>query len=141
VIPDLSVLWVIFFVLLAVWVVNALLLKPLVRIMQEREHAIATARQMADKAAADAAAAAAQFEAKTTAARAQLHRDMDEARKAALATREQLLADTRAEVGANLKDAVDQLRTETDAARARLDAEAEALAEAITERVLERKVS
>jgi F0F1-type ATP synthase membrane subunit b/b' len=44
-------------------------------------------------------------------------------------------------VGANLKAAVDQLRTETDEARARLDAEAEALAQAITERVLDRKVS
>jgi F-type H+-transporting ATPase subunit b len=141
VIPDLSVLWVIFFVLLAVGVVNALLLKPLVRIMHEREHAITSARQMADKAAAEAAAAAAQFEAKTTAARAELHRDMDEARKAALATREQLLADTRTEVGAKLKDAVDQLRTEADQARGRLDADAEALAKAITERVLERKVS
>ena len=140
-IPDLSVLWVIFFVLLAVAVVNSLLLKPLVRIMHEREHAITTARQLADKAAAEAAAAAAQFEARTTAARAELHRDMEQARRAALATREQLLADTRAEVGANLKGAVDQLRTETDTARARLDAEAEALAQAITERVLERKVS
>lgn len=140
-IPDLSVLWVISLVLLAVWVVNALLLKPLVRIMNEREHAITAARQMADKAAAEAAAAAAQFEAQTMAARAELHRDMEQARKAALATREQLLADTRAEVGANLQAAVDQLRTETDTARARLDAEAEALAQAITERVLERKVS
>ena len=140
-IPDLSVLWVISLVLLAVWVVNALLLKPLVRIMHEREHAITTARQLADKAAAEAAAAAAQFEARTTAARAELHRDMEQARRAALATREQLLADTRAEVGANLKSAVDQLRTETDTARARLDAEAEALAQAITERGLERKVS
>jgi F-type H+-transporting ATPase subunit b len=141
VIPDLSVLWVIFFVLLAVAVVNSLLLKPLVRIMHEREHAITTARQLADKAAADAAAATAQFEARTAAARAELHRDMDQARKAALATREQLLADTRAEVDSNLKTAVDQLRTETDAARASLDAEADALAQAITERVLDRKVS
>jgi F0F1-type ATP synthase membrane subunit b/b' len=66
---------------------------------------------------------------------------MDQARQAALATREQLLADTRAQVSADLKGAVDQLRTDTDAARARLDAEAEALAEAITERVLDRKVS
>jgi F-type H+-transporting ATPase subunit b len=141
VIPDLSVLWVIFFVLLAVAVVNSLLLKPLVRIMHERELAITTARQLADKAAADAAAATAEFEARTNAARAELHQQLEQARKAALATRERLLADTRDEVGQNLKTAVDQLRTETEAARARLDGEAEALAQAITERVLDRKVS
>ena len=71
-IPDLSVLWVIFFVLLAVWVVNRLLLKPLLRVMHEREHAAASARALAEKAAADAAAAAADFEARTNAARAAL---------------------------------------------------------------------
>lgn len=140
-IPDLSVLWVILFVLLAVWVVNRLLLKPLLRVMHEREHAIASARALAEKAAADAAAAAADFEARTNAARAELYRDMDQTRKTALAAREQVLAATKSEVDAEVTSATARLRAEAEEARGRLSADADALARAITERVLDRKVS
>ena len=38
--PDLSVLWVIFFVLVLTVLLNRLLFKPLLRVMGEREHAI-----------------------------------------------------------------------------------------------------
>jgi F-type H+-transporting ATPase subunit b len=141
VLPDLSVLWVIGFVLVAVGVCNGLIFRPLLRAMRERERAIAEARGLADKAAAAAAAAAAEFEAKTTAARAEIYREMDQTRRAALAMREELLAATRTDVGTTADEATARLRAEADEARERLRAEAEALGAAITERVLERKVS
>src|SRR4051812_756345 len=54
VIPDLSVLWVIFFVLLVAAILNQLLFKPLIRVMAARETAVASARQLAERAAAQA---------------------------------------------------------------------------------------
>ena len=83
--PDLSVLWVIFFVLLSVAVLNGLVFKPLLQVMHERERAVGSARELAEKAAADARAATAEFEARTTAARAEVYREMEATRKDALA--------------------------------------------------------
>jgi F0F1-type ATP synthase membrane subunit b/b' len=77
VLPDLSVFWVIFFVLLLTGVLNQLLFKPLQRVMAEREQAIRSARELADRSAAEARAATAEFEAKTSAARAESYRQMD----------------------------------------------------------------
>jgi F-type H+-transporting ATPase subunit b len=141
VIPDLSVLWVIFFVLLSVWVVNALILKPILRIMHERGEAIASARALAERAAAEAAAGIAEFEARTTAARAEVYREMDKVRREALATREQVLASTREEVEKTASEAAARVRAEADAARAQLTRDADALGNAIAERVLGRKIS
>ena len=56
VIPDLSVLWVIFFVLLLATILNGLLFKPLIRVMAAREAAVASARQLAERAATQARA-------------------------------------------------------------------------------------
>jgi F-type H+-transporting ATPase subunit b len=141
VIPDLSVLWVIFFVLVSVWVVNALILKPVLRVMNEREQAITSARALAERAAAEAAAGVAEFEARTTAARAEVYREMDKVRRDALATREQVLASTKQDVEQSVADATARVRAEADAARAQLAQDAETLGTAIAERVLGRKVS
>lgn len=139
--PNLSVVWVIAIVLLAVAVCNRLIFKPLLNAMRQREQAIASARALADKAAAEAAAATAEFEARTTAARAEIYREMDQARRSALGMREELLAATREEISATTDEATTRLRAEADEARRQLRAEAEALGGAIAERVLDRKVS
>ena len=50
--PDLSVLWVIVFVLLLATILNVLLFKPLMRVMDERATAVASARRLAEEAGA-----------------------------------------------------------------------------------------
>ena len=45
--PDLSVVWVIFFVLLLTVVLERLLFTPLLRVMEERQRAIRSARELA----------------------------------------------------------------------------------------------
>jgi F-type H+-transporting ATPase subunit b len=141
VLPDLSVLWVVVFVLASVAVVNTLIFKPLLRVMHEREAAIASARALAEKAAAEAAAAAAEFEARTTTARAEVYRQMDQSRRAALAAREEILVKTRAEIEATIADATARLHAEIDQARARLVTEADSLGTSIADRVLDRPTS
>ena len=50
-IPDLSVLWVIFFVLLITTLLNLLLFKPLLAVKGKREGAVKSARALAESAA------------------------------------------------------------------------------------------
>jgi F-type H+-transporting ATPase subunit b len=137
---DLSVLWVIVFVLVLVGILNALFFEPLLNVMDQRSHAVSSARALAERAAADAAAAAQQFEQRTTVARGEVHRAMEEARRAAQARRAELLAATRDDVHAQLDEARDRLAADTAVARTRLEQDADRLGAFIVERVLGRPV-
>jgi F-type H+-transporting ATPase subunit b len=139
--PDLSVVWVIFFVLLLTIVLDRLLLKPILRVMEQREHAVRSARELAERAAGEARAASAEFDQKVAAARAEVYRQMDDVRRAALNERAEIMARTRAEAEAEIASASAQLQAETEAARRTLSADAEALGAAAAERILGRKAS
>lgn len=139
--PNLSVLWVIFFVLLLTFIVDRLLLRPVLDVIRRREEAIESARELAKRSAAEAQAATEEFERKTSAARAEIYREMDEMRRAALGQRADIIAATRAEAEAAVATAAQQLQGEAEEARRRLDAEAQALGVAAAERILGRKAS
>jgi F-type H+-transporting ATPase subunit b len=141
VIPDLSVLWVIFFLLVLATVLNQLLFKPLMQVMAARELAVASARQASDDAAAQARAATEEFERRTREARADVFRQMETARRAALDRRAQLLDETRRQADAEIAKASSTLQADAAEARARLDRDAESLATTIVERVLGRSAS
>jgi F-type H+-transporting ATPase subunit b len=141
VLPDLSVVWVIGFVLLLTALLNRLLFRPVLRVIAERERAIASARGLAEQSATQARAAADEFERKTREARAELYGQMDEMRRAATNTRLQVVADTRAEAEAEVASASARLKVEADDARRNLAAEAEALSLEVAERILGRKAS
>jgi F-type H+-transporting ATPase subunit b len=141
VLPNLSVLWVIFFVLLLTFIVDRLLLRPVLDVIRKREEAIESARELAQRSASEAQAATAEFERKTSAARAEIYREMDEMRRAALGQRAEIVAETRAEAEAAVATAARQLQAEAEEARRRLDAEAQALGAAAAERILGRKAS
>jgi F-type H+-transporting ATPase subunit b len=141
VIPDLSVLWVIFFVLVLTTVLNQLLFKPLLRVIAAREGAVASARQLAERAAAQAREASDEFDSRTREARADVYRQMDEARRIAQDHRAALLADSRRQAEATMTEATARVRAEAAAARDRLGRDADTLATTIVERVLGRSVS
>ena len=139
--PDLSVVWVIFFVLLLTAVLNRLLFKPLMRVMEERQRAISSARELAERSALEARRAAAEFDQKTGEARAELYRQMDEMRRTALDERAAIMARTRAEAESEIAAASAKLQAEADEARRRLSTDAETLGAAVAERILGRKAS
>jgi F0F1-type ATP synthase membrane subunit b/b' len=141
VLPDLSVFWVIFFVLVLTGLLNQLLLKPLRQVIGEREHAIRSARELAERSAAEARAASAELDRKTATARADIYKQMDEMRKAALGQRAEMLSSTRAEAEAELAKATATLKADAEEARRRLAADAEALGAAAADRILGRKAS
>lgn len=136
--PNLSVIFVIVAVVVLAVVLDRVLFKPLVRVMRERESAVQSALELAESATARAQAATAEFDANVAAARADLYKQMDERRKAAESYRQDLVAQTRAEVGAQLAGAKAELEAQTAQARATLEAEAEELGRDIASKVLGR---
>lgn len=139
--PDLSVLWVIFFLLVLTIVLDRLLFRPIQRVIKQREEAARSARDLAERSAREAAAATAEFERKTSAARAEVYRQMDEVRRTALEARAQILTQTRAEADQQVAAAAAQLAADAEDAKRRLSVEAETLGAAAAERILGRKAS
>jgi F-type H+-transporting ATPase subunit b len=139
--PNLSVLWVIFFILVLTFIVDRLLLKPVLGVIRRREEAIESARALARHSATEAQAAAEEFDRKTAAARADMYREMDEMRRVALSRRTEILALTRTEAEAQVAGALKRLDAEAAEARRRLEIDAQALGAAAAERILGRKAS
>jgi len=139
--PNLSVIWVIFFILVLTMVVDRLLLRPVLGVIRQREDAIESARTLAQRSAVEAKAATDEFERKTAAARAQLYREMDDMRRVVMGRRAEIVAQTRADVEAQITGAARRLDAEANEAKARLDAEAQALGVAAAEKILGRKAS
>jgi F-type H+-transporting ATPase subunit b len=139
--PNLSVFWVIVAVLILTVVLDRLLLRPILDVIRRREQAIDSARELARQSAAQAQHATAEFEQRTTAARAELYRQMDEMRRAALGHRAEIVGQTRREAEAQVTAAVQRLDEEAADARRRLDTESETLGAAIAERILGRRAS
>jgi F-type H+-transporting ATPase subunit b len=139
--PNLSVLWVIFFILVLTFVVDRLLLRPVLGVIRRREQAIESARELARRSAAEAQSAAAEFDRKTTAARAEMYREVDEMRRAANGRRAEIVAQTKAEAEAQVAAAMTRLDAEAAAARRTLEADAQALGADAAERILGRRAS
>jgi len=140
VIPDLSLFWVIALVLVLAWTLDRTLIKPLTRVMQEREQAIASARELAESATQRAAAAAREFEEKRAEARADIFKQMDKMRQDLLVHREDTLQKARMEADAAFKEASTRLSAQTEDARAQLEHDAQALGIAVAEQMLDRKI-
>ena len=136
--PDITALWVVGFLLLCTYLLNSLIFKPILRIIDERAAAVRGARELADSAAQKATAAAAEYDQKLNTARAEVYRQMDDMRKVALDKRAEMLASTRSTVDQELKTATARVQQESQEARAALDRDASNLAGAIVSRVLGR---
>jgi F-type H+-transporting ATPase subunit b len=140
-IPDLSVIWVIVFVLLLTFLLNSLLFQPVLRVINARQSAVKAARDLAEKAATDAKHAGDAFDDKTRAARQEIARQMDETRRAAEAERARLLDEAHAQAQSAMASATEQLGADVADARQRIDRESAELAHLIADRVLGRQTT
>jgi F-type H+-transporting ATPase subunit b len=136
--PDITTLWVVAFLLLCTYLLNSLVFKPILQVIDQRTNAVRGARELAESAAHKAAAASAEYDQKLNSARAELYGQMDDMRKAALDKRASLLAATRATVEQELKTATARVQQESQTARETLNRDANNLADAIVSRVLGR---
>ena len=137
-IPDLSALWVIAFLLLTTYLLNTLIFQPILKVIEARNKAVSDARHLAQSAAERATAANTEYTQTLNAARSDVYRQMDDKRRAAMDQRAALLAETRAGVERELADATARVKQQATEARATLDREADTLAGAIMSRVLGR---
>ena len=137
-IPDISTLWVVFFLLLCTFLLNTLIFQPILKVIDQRTTAVRGARELAESAATKAAAALAEYNTKLNAARAEVYKQIDDTRRAALDQRAAVLADTRQIVEREAQSAAARVSQESAEARAALDRDASDLANAIVTRVLDR---
>jgi F-type H+-transporting ATPase subunit b len=137
-IPDLSALWVIALLLTCTFLLNTLIFKPILQVIDARLKAVSDARALAQSAADRATAATTEYTKTLNAARSDVYRQMDDTRRTALDRRAALLADTRATVERELSDATRRVQDQAAEARASLDREADQMAGAIVSRVLGR---
>lgn len=137
-IPDISTLWVVFFLLLCTFLLNTLIFQPILKVIDQRTTAVRGARELAESAATKAAAAVAEYDTKLNTARAEVYKQIDDTRRAALDQRAAVLADTRQIVEREAQSAAARVSQESAEARAALDRDASDLANAIVTRVLDR---
>ena len=137
-IPDLSALWVIVFLLLTIYLLNTLIFQPILKVIEARTKAVSDARDLAQSAADRATAANTEYAQRLNAARSEVYRQMDENRRRAMDQRAALLGETRATVEQELAAATARVNQQAADARATLDREAENMAGAIVTRVLGR---
>jgi F-type H+-transporting ATPase subunit b len=141
VLPDITVLWVVFLILLLSFILDRLVFRPVLGVIKRREEAVTSARLLAERATEEARQAGEEFERKTAAARAEIYRQMDDMRRAGLEERTALVEATRREADQALADARAQLHRDVEEARARLDQDADALAAEAAGRILGRRAS
>ena len=137
-IPDISTLWVVFFLLLCTVILNTLIFQPILKVIDQRTAAVRGARELAESASTKAAAAAAEYDSKLNAARTDVYKQIDDTRRAALDKRAQLLTETRDAIAREAQSASARVSQESADARAGLDRDASSLANAIVTRVLDR---
>ncbi len=117
-------------------VVRIYLVRPIMRLLQERDSEIATARETFDQTQADVEARIAQQHEKLVEARAEAAAHRDRMLKEAQQARERLVAEAREETEAELQRALADLAAETAEQRRSLEARAERLAAAMTAKLM-----
>jgi len=140
-VPDGTLIIHFAIIVLMVAVLNATLLKPINRILQEREKRTKGRLTEAQEALASVRAKMDQYEVRLRAARAEGYALLEEQRAAASRERERKVAETKIEVNAWISEEKERLTINTDGIKVRLEQDAKATALEIGRRILHRDVS
>ncbi|RMG96568.1 MAG: hypothetical protein D6708_02260 [Candidatus Dadabacteria bacterium] len=127
--------------LLLMVLLDRLLFRPMLRVLQERQARTEGRRQKAQTLEAEAEAIWSDYQAKIQAAKADADRIRTQLVQQAEAQRQKLLADAEAEAQSQLAKIRAQVQAEAAEARKTLESEARALAQELAERLLERRVA
>ena len=138
---DLTVLVQFGLFLVMLLLLNQLLFKPYLRLREKRQQGIEGARAEAERMTAEADAKLGDYEASLATARNRAAEEARKIRAEASAHEREVTAAARAKAVAALDQAQARVRTETDAARATLMPQADAIAKQIASRLLGREVA
>jgi F-type H+-transporting ATPase subunit b len=138
--PDLSLLAIMVIFIINYWVVRKFFLEPVSRVLDERETDTKSAEKSYEEALARFNEATARTEAQLLTAKREAAQVRDRFRTEAGSYRQQLVEKTNVEARGFVAEADQKLGADVVAARARIGAEADALARLAAERILGRAV-
>jgi F-type H+-transporting ATPase subunit b len=138
---DLTVLVQFGLFLVMLVLLNQLLFKPYLRLRAKRQEGIEGARAEAERMTAEADAKLGDYETSLAQARNRASEESRKIRGEAAAHEREVTSAARAKAAAALEEAQGRVRTETEAARATLMPQAEAIAKQITSKLLGREVA
>lgn len=140
-VPDGTLLFHLVLIILMVALLNATLLKPINRILEERERRTKGRLSEAEATLVTVDAKLRDYEARLKEARAEGYAQMERERAGLSADRQRRVAETKAEIERVLSAEKQTLVMETEAAQGKLGAEARANALEISRQILGRSVS
>ena len=137
-VPDGTLLLHLFFVVVMVVVLNRTLLKPINRILSEREKQIAGRLREAEALAAESQAKLKKYDATLREARTAGYKLLEKERAEGLKDKEQKLRQSRDELSKQVATQVEQIRKQEQTVKGELDAQAAAIGNLISSQVLRR---
>jgi F-type H+-transporting ATPase subunit b len=140
-VPDGTLLFHLALIVGMVALLNATLLKPINRILQEREQRTQGRLSEAGKALASVEAKVRDYEIRLRQARNEGYALMEQERAALAAERERKIAEVRSEVSRWLAEEQEKLKGATSQVRQTLQSDAQAIAQQISRQILQREVS
>jgi F-type H+-transporting ATPase subunit b len=138
---DLTVVVQFALFLILFWVANRLLFQPYLQLRERRRAGIEGAREEAERMTAEAEAKLADYEKQLAQARNRANEEGRKVRQAAAAHEREVTEQARTAAQKAIDEAQATMRRETEAARAQLMPQADALARAITSKLLGREVA
>ena len=140
-VPDGTIILHLILIILMVAILNATLLKPINRVLQERERLTAGRLTEAQSVLSNVEEKMREYERQLREARSEGYALLESERATLTKSREQKLAELRAEIAALLAEEKEQLAVEAAHARATLDIDSQKLARDISQQILRRPLS
>lgn len=139
-VPDATLLFHLVVIVLMVALLNATLLKPINRILEERERRTKGRLSEAQQALATVDLRMRDYERRLREARSEGYALMEKERMLLSREREQKLGEVKAEIASWLSNQKERLRTEADEVRANLKVDARERALEISQQILQRQI-
>jgi F-type H+-transporting ATPase subunit b len=140
-VPDGTLLLHVVIILVMVWVLNATLLKPISRILEEREKRTRGRREEARGILGDVSESLARYERSLRQARGEAYALAETERAAAMQERQQKLNEMRLHLSESVAQQKEAIQRQAETERGKLGAEAQSMAREIGSRLLNRPVS
>jgi F-type H+-transporting ATPase subunit b len=137
-VPDLSLLIVLILFVLLVFLLNAIIFKPITKVIDQREHLTTGAVAEARQATRDYDHRLQDYQEKIRAARADSYRMLEAQRAAALGERGRILAQVKSEVTEKIEFEKREINKAAVQARTKLETDAKQIAESISRNILKR---
>lgn len=140
-VPDGTLLFHLLLIIVMVAVVNATLLRPINRILEERDRKTKGRLSEAEGVMLKVEQELREYETRLRAARSEGYSLMERERQMLAGERERRLAELRAQISRHLLDERQRLGTETEQAKVALERDARSLAVEISQQILHRAVT